>query len=400
MLSTETNERLTRVGPGTEMGELLRRYWMPVSTSAELAGENVRGVRVLGESLALFRSADRLGLVDQRCPHRGASLAMGIPSEGCLECPYHGWTFDSAGGCVRQPAESADSTFHTKVRVQSYPVQELGGLIWAYMGPGEPPLLPRYDLFVAPGFRRWIGVSDIPCNFLQVMENSFDPVHREYLHGRYSNYVLERKGQPAATKVEHHTKLGFDVVDYGIVKRRLVEGQDESEDDWRVGHPVIWPTLLSVGNEHRPSFQIRVPMDDVRTLHFWYMCEELGEDATPDDDVIPAYEIAPFDEHGEFVVDTVCGQDMMAWITQGAIADRTREALGRSDEGLIVYRKELLRHLDVVAAGEDPPGVMRDGANDCISIPRERSARYVAGGFRREGGGDGVVFARRGRRLG
>jgi len=181
MLSTETNERLTRVGPGTEMGELLRRYWLPVS---DLRGagrrERARGAGAGRVAGAVSGSADRLGLVDQRCPHRGASLAMGIPSDGCLECPYHGWTFDSAGGCVRQPAESADSTFHT--RSASSPTRSASWrLIWAYMGPGEPPLLPRYGPSSSdPASGAGSGVSDIPCNFLQVMENSFDPVHREY----------------------------------------------------------------------------------------------------------------------------------------------------------------------------------------------------------------------------
>src|ERR671929_1223807 len=210
MLTKEENELLTRVGPGTPMGNLLRRYWHPVATSAQLKDEPVLAVTLLGENLALYRTdGGKLGLVSQRCPHRGASLAYGIPEEEGLRCPYHGWRFDQTGQCNQQPAEPTDSTFKDRIKIPAYPVQEMGGLIWAYLGPEPAPLLPRYDLFVRDDLEREIGITRLPCNWLQIMENSLDPVHLEYLHSVYMNYVLKRAGRPAPTVTRHHARIAF-----------------------------------------------------------------------------------------------------------------------------------------------------------------------------------------------
>jgi 5,5'-dehydrodivanillate O-demethylase len=396
MLTQEVNERLSRVGPGTSMGNLLRRYWHPVATCAEVPAGVVIQVKALGETLALYRNDDGdLGLVSERCPHRGASLACGIPERDGLRCPYHGWKFDAQGHCLEQPAEPADSRFHHRIRIPAYPVQELGGLVWAYMGPEPAPLITRYDLFVREDLDRSIGVTKLPCNWLQIMENSFDPVHREYLHGLYSNYVLRQKGSSEAPPLPHHEKIAFDVFEFGVTKRRLVEGQNEDDDDWRVGHPVLWPTILSVGNESSPSFQIRVPIDDTNTLHFWYLCKPAQKDS-PHPPSTTVFDLPYKDEQGHFIVDTVSGQDMMVWITQGALSDRTTERLGTSDKGVILYRRLLLEHLEMLERGEDPPGVVRDPAhNQMIEVPRERTAHYVAGDFLAVNK-ERVSFARRG----
>src|SRR5437764_8600125 len=197
MLSKELNERLTRVGPGTPMGNLMRCYWHPVATVPELETEPVLAVQLLGERLALYRTeSGELGLVAERCPHRGASLAYGIPEDNGLRCAYHGWKFDARGSCLEQPAEPEDSTFRQRIRIPAYRVQEMGGLIWAYLGPQPVPLLPRFDLFVREDLERDIGISRLPCNWLQVAENTMDPVHIEYLHMLYTNYVHKRKGLP------------------------------------------------------------------------------------------------------------------------------------------------------------------------------------------------------------
>ena len=252
MLTKEANERLTQVGLGTPMGALLRRYWYPIATLPELVTEPVLAVTVLGENLALYRTdGGDLGLVAQRCPHRGASLAYGIAEADGLRCAYHGWKFDGAGSCLEQPAEPAESAFKNRVRVPAYPVQEMGGLIWAYLGPPPVPLLPRYDLFVRDDLEREIGITRLPCNWLQIMENSLDPVHLEYLHSMYMNYVLKRQGKPPASQTKHHERIAFDVFEYGIVKRRLWVGDSEDSDEWQVGHPILFPNILSVG-EGRP----------------------------------------------------------------------------------------------------------------------------------------------------
>ena len=163
MLAKELNERLSQVGPGTPLGNLLRRYWFPISRTPELDDEPVLAVTLLGENLALFRSdSGKLGLVAQRCPHRGASLAYGIPEEEGLRCPYHGWRYDRGGQCNEQPAEPAESTFKDRIKIPAYPVQELGGLVWAYLGPAPVPLLPRWDVLVRDDLDRDIGVTHLP----------------------------------------------------------------------------------------------------------------------------------------------------------------------------------------------------------------------------------------------
>src|SRR5260370_25361173 len=152
MLSKEMNERLTRVGAGTPLGNLLRRYWYPITRTPELDQEPVLAVTLLGENLALYRTdAGKLGLVSQRCAHRGASLAYGIPEEEGLRCPYHGWRFDRTGQCNEQPAEPADSTFKDRIKIPAYPHHEPGGLVRAYRGPAPDPQLPRWYRRVRAG---------------------------------------------------------------------------------------------------------------------------------------------------------------------------------------------------------------------------------------------------------
>jgi 5,5'-dehydrodivanillate O-demethylase len=398
------------VGPGTPMGNLLRRYWHPVATVAELAKESVMAVKLLGENLALYRAPDgTLGLMAERCPHRGASMAYGIPENGGLRCPYHGWIFNNEGGCVDMPAEPAESSFKHRVRIPAYPVQEMGGLIWAYLGPEPAPLLPRFDLYVRDDFRREIGITRLPCNWVQVMENSLDPTHLEWLHGLYTNYALEKAGKPPSARVEHHEKIAFEVWEYGIFKRRLLTGQTEDNDDWKIGHPIIFPITLALGGGSRnePMFQIRVPVDDENTLHFWYQCfpKQPGEAAQRPED-IPTYDVPVTWDDGRLVTESISGQDMMVWVTQGAVSDRTTERLGTSDKGIILFRAVLMDQMEKVARGEDPLGVVRDPAvnEPMIEIPRETRAHYTLGEFVPEGSQDvpllfkrteGEAFARR-----
>jgi 5,5'-dehydrodivanillate O-demethylase oxygenase subunit len=374
MLAKELNEHLTQVGPGTPLGNLLRRYWFPISRTPELDDEPVLAVTLLGENLALFRTeGGDLGLVAQRCPHRGASLAYGIPEEDGLRCPYHGWKFNGQGTCLEQPAEPADSTFKERVRVPAYPVQELGGLVWAYLGPAPVPLLPRWDVLVRDDLDRSIGVTHLPINFLQAMENSMDPIHFEWLHAVYGNYVQKRKGAPPTMTPRRHEQIAFDVFEYGIYKRRLLEGEDpETSDDWLTGHPVIFPYILAVGDHARPTLQIRVPVDDTHTLHYWYRTETRAP-GVPPQTTIPISDVPYIHKNGRLVVETINGQDMMAWVTQGAISDRTTERLGTSDKGVILFRNVLLEQIDKVERGEDPMGVIRDPAKNepYVSLARE-----------------------------
>ena len=301
MLTAEENERLTRVGPGTPMGELMRRYWQPIAAMAELDENPVRPVKLLGESLVLYRDRKGgLGLIGDSCPHRRMSMLYGIPNERGIRCPYHGWLFSETGQCLEMPGEPADTTFPSRVQTTAYPVEESAGLVFAYLGPEPKPLLPRWDLFVWGNVLRDIGSVVIPCNWLQIMENSLDPVHVEWLHGEFSNYVLERLGRPDLQRVFYrsgqvsgnfaHEKIGFDEFQYGIIKRRVTAGRTEDDPDWRIGHPILFPNILRVGS----SFQYRVPVDDTHTMHIWFTAypQPPGEE-TPKQDTSPPLPSAP-----------------------------------------------------------------------------------------------------------
>jgi 5,5'-dehydrodivanillate O-demethylase oxygenase subunit len=377
MLTKEINERLTKVGPGTPMGNLMRRYWHPIATSTELNREPVMAVRILGENLALYRNEKgELGLVGQRCAHRGCSLAYGIPEDAGLRCPYHGWLYNREGQVVEMPSEPAT----LPVRVSGYPVQELGGLIWAYMGPLPAPELPRWDLLVFDDHVREIMITRLPVNWLQAMENSLDPMHFEHLHNRWGRYVLMRQGKPAMPIMPKHVKIDFDVFEYGIYKRRLLEGQSEDHDDWKVGHPILFPYTLTLTDLGRPALQIRVPVDDENTLHFWYFALPAQPDQLPQTE-IPVSELPYHDDAGRLIIDNTKGQDMMAWITQGSISDRSTEHLVTSDKGVILYRNLLLENIEKVERGEDPLGVIRDPAKNwpMIEIHRETNTGRIAG---------------------
>jgi len=197
MLTAQENETLTQVGPGTSMGRLLRWYWHPIAAATQLDENPVMRVKLLGESLVLFRDRrGSLGLLSDTCAHRGVNLVFGIPEPEGLRCPYHGWLYDSTGQCLQMPTEPEDTTFPNRVKIVAYPAQELAGLIFAYLGPQPAPLLPNWDLFVCENVLRDIGFQVVPCNWLQMQENDCDPAHVGWLHDYFSNYALERLGRP------------------------------------------------------------------------------------------------------------------------------------------------------------------------------------------------------------
>jgi len=392
MISAKENERLTRVGRGTPGGELLRRYWYPVAGVAEMAGRWTLRVRLLGEDLVLFRNrSGGYGLIAEFCPHRRASLAYGIPEADGIRCPYHGWKFDAAGACIDQPNEPAGSTFAGRTSTDGYPVQELGGVLFAYLGPLPAPLLPRLDGFVVPGTIRMMGRAIVPCNWLQIMENSLDPVHTEWLHGHLQEFVEEQQTgvKPTYAISRHHIDIAFDEFRYGIYKRRLMQGQSRDSDDWRVGHPVMFPCTLAVGSAGgfwtSYMFQIRVPMDDTHTMHFWYTAylPPAGADVPQQLlDEVPVYDVPFRRPDGEFDLTLLDAQDIMAWTTQGPIARRELEKLGWTDRGVILLRKILAREIERVGAGWDPMGVIRDDAeNAIVNLPVEHGKDMFSDGF-------------------
>jgi 5,5'-dehydrodivanillate O-demethylase len=291
-----------------------------------------------------------------------------------LKCPYHGWAYTAEGQCTDQPAEPPGSTFYEKVKLTSYPVQELGGLVWAYLGPAPVPLVPRWFPLVADNAFRQVGTTTIPCNWLQCMENSMDSVHTEYLHGYLWEYVLERKGEADPVKVDeirrftkHHLKTRFERFDHGFRKYRLLEGEDEnSANGWNTGNPLVFPCFVLIGGPGRYEMQIRVPVDDVTTWHLSYQVFLPGEwYDVPVQKTVPAFDV-PIEELPDYVL----GQDILAWPLQGAIVDRTQERLGESDKGLIMLRRFLLDQVDVVQSGGEPINVFRDPEqNECLRLP-------------------------------
>ncbi|MYF65056.1 MAG: Rieske 2Fe-2S domain-containing protein [Chloroflexi bacterium] len=386
MLTAAQNQRLTRVGPGTPMGELMRRYWHPIAPSAELNPDNpTKEVRILGEDLVLYRDAKgTLGLIEPSCAHRKANLSYGIPEENGIRCAYHGWIFNETGQCMDQPSEPEGSKFKDKVRIKAYPVQEKAGIVWAYMGPSPAPMLPRWDLLEWEGVERWVVAMELPCNWLQCMENSLDPVHFEWLLNDWGAYVLGMEKPPEEREAwkqqmqgdgmrgRHEVKVGFDRFEYGVIKRRLMQGDTEENEWWRIGHPVLFPNILRVGQQRNHGFQMRTPMDDTHTYHIVLRVRvpEIGEDFEQAE--IPYKYENVFKNDGRIRADWVLGQDQAAWIMQGPISDRTTEALGVTDVGIILYRKVLEEQMQIVEDGGEPMNVHREDKG-VIVLPQEHS---------------------------
>src|SRR5437870_4162870 len=184
MLTHEERELLIRISPGTPCGDLMRRYWQPAALSEELPpGRAPVPVRLLGEDLVLFRDEQgRPGLLGLHCAHRGADLSYGRLEDGGLRCLYHGWLYDVAGRCLEQPGEPAGSSFKDRVRQRAYPCRDTAGVIFAYLGPGEPPLLPAYEFLTVPSAQRYVNKALHECNYLQGNEGNIDPAHLSFLH--------------------------------------------------------------------------------------------------------------------------------------------------------------------------------------------------------------------------
>ncbi len=238
------------------MGELLRRYWYPVALVSDLETFPVKKVRLLGEDFALWKQPDGgYGIIQEKCPHRHASLVYGVVEPDGLRCGYHGWKFGADGDCLDQPAEPADSVFKDKIAAFTGRAEALGGLVFAYVGPEPAPRLPRYEAFVMDGVRD-VGHAVLPCSWLQIMENAVDPHHVEWLHGQYFKFIGEQTGFVAPVSFQKgHVKTAFDPFEHGIVKRRLLDGQSEESDDWKIGHPLVFPYQMWVGGNG-----VRVPI--------------------------------------------------------------------------------------------------------------------------------------------
>ena len=385
MLSQKDNERYTRVGKGTPMGELMRRYWHPIAGTSQMMGEDpTMAVRLLGEDLVLYRTPDNeFGLIEQRCAHRGVDLLYGIPEKEGIRCCYHGWLYDFSGQCLEQPSEPTGSTYKDKIKLTAFPVQ---GVARAHLGhtwgrsprPCSPAGMSSRG---RPNVTRRIQASTLPCQLAAVRRQRARPRRTsEHLHGYYGTWINAQKGQGEEwanrlpQRAKHHLKLGFERFEHGVIKRRVTAGIDETHPDWQTGHPIVFPYTLKIGGgEGAHRFLLRVPIDDEHTWYVRYTTtvHPAGTDVPVQEfGSIPVEEHPLYDEKGRLVSTDVPGQDQMTWVAQGRIVDRTRENLGATDAGIILFRKVMEENLRIVGR--------RQGPDEHVPRPRAERVRPAA----------------------
>jgi nitrite reductase/ring-hydroxylating ferredoxin subunit len=407
-MNREQNERLTRIGPGTPCGTLLRRYWQPVALVQEfdpavdprMAERALKAVRLLGQDLVLFRDDQgRWGLLDRDCPHRGADLAFARHEGDGVRCPFHGWKFDAEGRCLETPAEPAGSRLCERVRQRRYPVIERSGVLFAWLAePGvEPPPLPALDCFVAPGTHTFAYKGLWHCNWLQAFEVGIDPCHTSFLHRFLNDAPLDAVGDNAAGRQFRSASVGavagerwpmtrimrefcrpdirFESAPWGL-RITTLRPMTDALTHVRVTHDVFPHTFVIPLSETLTITQLHVPVDDTHT--YWYafftsfagpvdhraMHEQRAAFIPPPDYVPRAgrhdgWGFDPAEQRTRTFLgmgeDDINVHDQWAVESMGAIQDRTREHLGTTDKVIMAHRRLLLKAIDAVLAGEPAP---------------------------------------------
>jgi len=389
MMSQEQNDLITRVGPDAPGGKLMRMYWQPVALVDELEDSRpIRPVRLLGENFVLFRDENgRYGLVDRDCPHRGADLAFGRLENGGLRCAFHGWLFDVEGNCLETPAEPADSQLCKNIKQRAYPVVEKAGMLWSYLGQGEPPAFPEMDCFVAPDAYTFAFKGLIDCNWLQALEVGIDPAHASFLHRFFHDedptaaYGKQFRGASADSEMPM-TKIlreydrpiiNVEKTEYGL---RLVALRqiDDGVTHVRVTNQVFPHGFVIPMSTEMTITQWHVPVDDETC--YWYAV--FTSYTAPVDKKkmraqrLELYELPEyksrrnrsndygFDPH-EQANETYTGMgldinvhDQWAVESMGRIQDRTREHLGQSDKAIVQYRRLLRQEIEKAVQGGKP----------------------------------------------
>lgn len=409
-MRAEQNDLITRIGPGTACGDVLRHYWQPAALIDEfdprfdpsMAQRPLKAVRLLGQDLVLFRDdAGRWGLLDRDCPHRGADLAFGRLEGDGLRCPFHGWKFDATGRCTETPAEPAGSKLCERVRQRRYPVVERSGVLFAWMGPEgvPPPPLPRFDCFEAPATHTFAFKGLWHCNWLQAFEVGIDPAHPSFLHRYLQDAPLEAVGDNAAGRQFRSASAGAVGLDKWPMTRIMREfcqpelsfepqphgfqitalrPMTQDLTHVRVTQAVFPATFVIPLSETLTITQMHVPVDDTRT--YWYsfftsFAGPLDREAMRAQRVqfinLPDY-IPKSGRHNNWGFNpdeqrerTYLGMgeedinlhDQWAVESMGRIQDRTREHLGTSDKIIMANRRVLLQAIEAVRAGTLPPGV-------------------------------------------
>ncbi len=387
MLSQQENELLVRTGPDAPMGQYLRRYWMPVLLASELPAPDCPPVRVklFGERLVAFRDSEgRLGLLNEFCPHRRASLFWGRNEECGLRCVYHGWKFDVGGHCVDMPNEPPEYGFKQRVHTRSYPARDWGGLIWAYLGPAETvPGLPEFEWALVPDSQRHLSKRLQETNYLQAVEGGIDSSHVSFLHsllraddhpasglGLISDYMWKDKAP----------RFTVNRTDYGL----LIGARREAEGDryyWRITQYLL-PTATIIpgplGGEGLLNGHVWVPIDDENCWNYsisWRTDRPIAEDERADLEGgksihagVDPRTFRPFrNQDNNYLIDRqqqrtasftgiegISEQDSAVQESMGRIVDRSQEHLGTSDTAIIAARRLLLRGMKDLQEGKEP----------------------------------------------
>lgn len=369
-------DELVYAGPGTPMGTYLRSFWQPVAVAKDLMPGTAMPIRIMNENLTLFRGeSGKPFIVADVCAHRRTRLDTGWVEGDCIRCRYHGWKFDGTGQCVEMPAE--DPSFPPKVKILHYPAAEYASLIFAYMGEGSPPPMPRRTELDRDYGVQWASSHVWPCNWFQRIENSLDAVHVSFVHrdsrfGKNVSYDV-----PDLTFEE--TEWGIRMISQRSTNRRVNEFLFPN-----CNHIVV-PTQLpnQAAGKVLPwtdLFNWFVPVDDWHTEFFTARSAPITGKAAeefeaflstakrynPHDDAEKLFHgIMPDDTVGDTATSLVNAQDYVVQVGQGTIVDRSKERLGRSDEGVILLRKIFHREL----------GLMKKGQSTKVWQPREGYAR-------------------------
>lgn len=394
MLTREENQLLTQVGPGTALGNLMRRYWIPALLSAEVSeGDGAPVcVRLLGEDLVAFRDTQgRVGLLDEHCSHRGTSLFFGRNEECGLRCIYHGWKYDIEGNVLETPAEPAGSTLKHKVRHIAYPCKEAAGIVWSYLGPKEKiPLLPNYEWLNLPPDHLYVTKSVQDCSWLQGLEGECDSSHLSILHRAFSE-KQRGGGDPDMYAADSAPNLEGIETDYGV---RMISCRkaDTASLYLRVSNIVLpchgfIPTGGLKGNAEGYTIHSHVPLDDRHSMryniHFRRNRPIRAEERQHEREIGPDFKkVRNLQNHylqdrREQREETFTGMgrtflvhDSCATESMGPIYDRSQEHLGVSDKTVIAVRKFLLQCVNGLARGQEPPHL--------IFKPEQNDLRRVA----------------------
>ena len=400
MLTREQNELATRTGPGTPMGGLLRRYWIPFLLSEELPEPECPPVRVkiLSERLLAWRDTKgRLALTDEFCAHRGVSLWFGRNEENGLRCPYHGWKYDVTGWCVEVPSEPEESGFCRKIKLKSYPCVERGGVVWAYMGaPEEKPPVPEFEWINLPASHRYISKRWQECNYLQAMEGGIDSSHVSFLHsGELDTDPLHKETKGA--QYQRDRKPKFEVVESpGGLYIGARRNADDGHCYWRVTQWIMpWYTMVPPYGGNALNAHAWVPIDDENCFTWtftYHPTRPLGEmelDTMRKGggihvELIPGTFRPVINKDNDYMIDRaaqkaghtysgvsgIAMQDASVQESMGPIQDRTKENLVSTDNAIIMARHRLRRAALDLQKSIQPPGLMPE-------CHRVRSATFV-----------------------